>query len=313
MSSVRMVRPRPLADDDRIPVFWPGREPGAELKQVDGGALYSFLQAQQAEAGPSGAGGRRGAAAGGGRQRKRPRRGDEGAEPQPPRVVAGGAISGGVASGSGSLGGAVHRRHAITVPGVRDVPDYDLNRAALVVQAPSAAAAARSDPALAPYVRYAPPLPGAADEALGGEYDLDEEDEAFLARLYRGALSPGPSGFKGAKGGKAAAGSKGSRDGQGGAGDGKQRSGSSGGGGGSSGGGANGDAGGLMAAAVGLYRSLSNRFKSSSGGGSAPAPEQPAVRRRGAAVTGVGGGRCSCQSSGAAAGLLSSPCTATLC
>jgi hypothetical protein len=41
--AVRVVRPRPLGLNDRIPVFWAGQEPTAELKQIDGGALYRHL------------------------------------------------------------------------------------------------------------------------------------------------------------------------------------------------------------------------------------------------------------------------------
>lgn len=43
--AVRVVRPRPLGLNDRIPVFWAGQEPTAELKQIDGGALYRHLVA----------------------------------------------------------------------------------------------------------------------------------------------------------------------------------------------------------------------------------------------------------------------------
>lgn len=45
MSTVRVVRPRPLGLTDRIPVFWPGNEPSQELKQIDSGALYRHLVA----------------------------------------------------------------------------------------------------------------------------------------------------------------------------------------------------------------------------------------------------------------------------
>jgi hypothetical protein len=45
MSTVRVVRPRPLGVNDRIPVFWAGQEPSQELKAVDGGALYRHLVA----------------------------------------------------------------------------------------------------------------------------------------------------------------------------------------------------------------------------------------------------------------------------
>lgn len=45
MSTVRVVRPRPLGVSDRIPVFWAGQEPSQELKAVDGGALYRHLVA----------------------------------------------------------------------------------------------------------------------------------------------------------------------------------------------------------------------------------------------------------------------------
>jgi hypothetical protein len=45
MSTVRVVRPRPLGVNDRIPVFWAGQEPSQELKAVDGGALYMHLVA----------------------------------------------------------------------------------------------------------------------------------------------------------------------------------------------------------------------------------------------------------------------------
>lgn len=43
--AVRVVRPRPLGLNDRIPVFWAGQEPTQELKQIDGGALYRHLVA----------------------------------------------------------------------------------------------------------------------------------------------------------------------------------------------------------------------------------------------------------------------------
>lgn len=45
MSSVRTVRPRPLGVDERIPVFWAGREVPPEVKAVDGGSLYRYLGA----------------------------------------------------------------------------------------------------------------------------------------------------------------------------------------------------------------------------------------------------------------------------
>jgi hypothetical protein len=41
----RVVRPRPLSNDERIPIYWPGSEPSAELKAIDGGALYRYLLA----------------------------------------------------------------------------------------------------------------------------------------------------------------------------------------------------------------------------------------------------------------------------
>ena len=41
----RVVRPRPLNNDERIPIYWPGSEPSAELKAIDGGALYRYLLA----------------------------------------------------------------------------------------------------------------------------------------------------------------------------------------------------------------------------------------------------------------------------
>lgn len=46
MSSVRVVRPRPLNVDEKIPVYWAGREVPPSLKQIDGGALYDYLLAQ---------------------------------------------------------------------------------------------------------------------------------------------------------------------------------------------------------------------------------------------------------------------------
>ncbi len=43
MSNVRVVRPRPLAVDDRIPVYWAGREAPPQIRAVDGGTLYDHL------------------------------------------------------------------------------------------------------------------------------------------------------------------------------------------------------------------------------------------------------------------------------
>lgn len=45
MSMVRTVRPRPLAVDERIPVFWAGREAPPEIRAIDGGALHRYLVA----------------------------------------------------------------------------------------------------------------------------------------------------------------------------------------------------------------------------------------------------------------------------
>jgi hypothetical protein len=45
MSTVRVVRPRPLGVNDRIPVFWAGQDPPQELKNIDGGALYRHINA----------------------------------------------------------------------------------------------------------------------------------------------------------------------------------------------------------------------------------------------------------------------------
>ena len=45
--SVRVVRPRPLDNRERIPVFWAGQEAPDEIKAVDGGALYRYLLEQE--------------------------------------------------------------------------------------------------------------------------------------------------------------------------------------------------------------------------------------------------------------------------
>lgn len=45
MSSVRTVRPRPLGVDERIPVYWAGRDAAPEVRAVDGGSLYRYLVA----------------------------------------------------------------------------------------------------------------------------------------------------------------------------------------------------------------------------------------------------------------------------
>lgn len=44
MSSVRVVRPRPLGLDERIPVYWSGEEAPLQIRAVDGGALWRYLQ-----------------------------------------------------------------------------------------------------------------------------------------------------------------------------------------------------------------------------------------------------------------------------
>jgi hypothetical protein len=51
MSSVRTVRPRPLGLDERIPVYWSGREAPAEVRAVDGGSLYRYLAADTPKSG----------------------------------------------------------------------------------------------------------------------------------------------------------------------------------------------------------------------------------------------------------------------
>ncbi len=47
MGSVRMVRPRPLALDERIPVYWPGQEPPLSLQQLDNGELLRHLERER--------------------------------------------------------------------------------------------------------------------------------------------------------------------------------------------------------------------------------------------------------------------------
>jgi hypothetical protein len=59
MSTVRVVRPRPLGNTDRIPVFWAGQEPPPELKAIDGGALWRHLSASLLASAPAAAGGRK--------------------------------------------------------------------------------------------------------------------------------------------------------------------------------------------------------------------------------------------------------------
>lgn len=45
MAGMRTVRPRPLDVEERVPVFWAGREVPAQIKAIDRGALHQYLVA----------------------------------------------------------------------------------------------------------------------------------------------------------------------------------------------------------------------------------------------------------------------------
>lgn len=320
MSAVRTVRPRPLNVDERIPVYWAGREAPPEIKAIDGGSLFRYLVAGTPKTGQKRARGdkyhapkeARGAAGGwggvgwgsgagrcgAGRGAARRRCGGalaaastralagprllgptawrrtlchalQGMPASPrPRKKEAANVSVGPAGrslpgslphvqGSGEPGavrarcGRMRARLSATlgshrqphrpplidlcppsplalrpppqeprihVPRVRQVPDYQLNQAALVPR-PTFTSVAGGGLAQ-PYVRWHPPLPGMYEEGTAPEYDVDEADEAWLARAAAGEdRGPGRT-----------------------------------------------SSGGIMAAARGLYASVASRFRSSTGG-----------------------------------------------
>eukprot|EP00878_Enallax_costatus_P026716 GHUV01028698.1.p1 GENE.GHUV01028698.1~~GHUV01028698.1.p1 ORF type:complete len:297 (+),score=88.60 GHUV01028698.1:302-1192(+) len=150
MSTVRVVRPRPLALTDRIPVFWPGTEPSQELKQIDGGALLRHLVAATTPIAS--------------RKRKRteqyhaPREGEAHEHWSPARRAAEQAAAAG----------------PIAIPKVRVIEDYHLNQQAAAHHGPMI----RGNIAAAPYLRHQ--QPGGYDEHQQGEYNVDDEDVAWL-------------------------------------------------------------------------------------------------------------------------------------
>jgi hypothetical protein len=168
------------------------------------------------------------------------------------------------------------------VPRVRPVADYRLNEE--VLQPRPTFAAAPGGALSVPYVRWHPPPPGMYDDRPP-EYDADEADEAWLAKAN--AAAAGADDGRGDEeeedeeqqqqrqppkrggGGRGASGAAGKRA-------------AAGGGGGAAG------SGGLMAAARGLYRSFSNRFRSSGGGGSSDAADQEQPGEPGAGGAGSG-------------------------
>ncbi|WIA32219.1 hypothetical protein OEZ86_003068 [Tetradesmus obliquus] len=152
MSTVRVVRPRPLGVNDRIPVFWAGQEPSQELKAVDGGALYRHLVASSTPTTN--------------RKRKRtqkyhaPKEGEAHEHFSPLRRAA-------EQKGPSS---------PIHIPRVREVEDYALNQAAAATFGPMIS----GDIAAAPYIRHKELLPGMYEEHQVPEYDADDKDMAWL-------------------------------------------------------------------------------------------------------------------------------------
>ncbi|KAI8470289.1 MAG: hypothetical protein J3K34DRAFT_510696 [Monoraphidium minutum] len=215
LSSVRTVRPRPLGVDERIPVFWSGREAAPELRAVDGGALFRYLVASTPKTG-----------------QKRARSDHQAVREAP-------------ASGGGGGGQKSRKRDTrdvscllearIHVPHVRLVPDY--HRLAGALQPKPTFAATPGGALAVPYVRWHPPLPGMYDDKPP-EYDVDEADEAWLHKANADAAGGGGGAGGGGRGGGGRGGAAGR--------------------------------GGIMAAARGLYKTFSDRFRSSSGGGFVP-------------------------------------------
>eukprot|EP00775_Hariotina_reticulata_P013022 gene13022-13151_t len=157
MSTVRVVRPRPLGVNDRIPVFWAGQDPPQELKNIDGGALYRHILAADTPTS----------------NRKR-KRGERYHAPKE-----------GEALDHFSPLRRAHQQQQqgpgspIAVPRVREVPDYELNQQAAAHHGPMF----HGDINAVPYLRHKELLPGMYDEHHQAEYDADDEDMAFIAGI----------------------------------------------------------------------------------------------------------------------------------
>jgi hypothetical protein len=67
----------------------------------------------------------------------------------------------------------------ITIPPVRQIQDYQLNKAAVAGRRESA----HDDVHAAPYVRHQELLPGMYEDQQHAEYDMDEQDEELLNKL----------------------------------------------------------------------------------------------------------------------------------
>ena len=67
----------------------------------------------------------------------------------------------------------------ITIPPVRQIDEYHLNKAAVAGRRESA----HDDLHAAPYVRHQELLPGMYEDQQHAEYDMDEQDEEILNKL----------------------------------------------------------------------------------------------------------------------------------
>ncbi|KAK9817732.1 hypothetical protein WJX72_001373 [[Myrmecia] bisecta] len=195
--SLRTVRPRPLHITDKVRVLWAGRDP--ELYDIDGGAFYQWLERTEAEA-------RRGDPAGStvgscqsqivvvGHEFKVHKPSHEveaAADSKPDQAVSAPVAAvrpGGRAAGRGGrVGRAVAAEDGfgpIVTPTYRLIPKPE--RAAMRQPARQHSGMEQaSGSGEAAYIRFVAPQADELDAAV--EYDMDDEDERFLAKFNREA------------------------------------------------------------------------------------------------------------------------------